>query len=136
LNDNTNGCDLDIKKRCDEIYSKFCTDDSDRKMEKAFAEVYQIIQRCTKQIRDTIPNSFMEFLKENMSVTWYINLDTSKELNALELLDETRTLISLVYRDFVVTAEKREELIKKDREELEALGMTYEDESLRDYFES
>lgn len=101
---------------------------------RAFAEVYQILQHSEDSVVKRIPNSFMMFLQEHLDKTWQGHLDFSKSLREMELLRETRIILSIVYRDFVCSESKRKELIEKDRIELEAAGLEYSDDSLRNYF--
>ena len=49
---------------------------------------------------------------------------------------DTRVLLSLVYRDFLCSETERKILVEKERKEVEAAGMIYEDESLRDLFKA
>lgn len=65
-------------------------------MERAYSETYQVLQHATQAIINLIPNSFMEFLRENMDVTWSGNLDFSKNLMEMDLLRDTRVLLSRV----------------------------------------
>lgn len=101
---------------------------------KALAEVHQILQHCSKDINKAIPQSFIKFLEENMDKTCQCNLDFSKRLNEMELLEETRTFLYLIRRDFLCSDAERTELVQKDKSEAEASGEVYEDFSLRDYF--
>lgn len=101
-------------------------------MRQAFAEVYLLIEHFDSSIKRLIPKSFVMYLYDNMDAAWRGRVDFSKELNDMELLKETRVLLSLIYRDFVCTDEERKELVEADRLELEKVGLTYEDNSLRD----
>ena len=101
---------------------------------QAFAEVYRVLRHCDKSIVELIPNSFMMFLRENMDKAWRGDLDFTKNLNSMNLLAETRAILSLVYRDFLCSDEERKELIEKDREEAKKAGWEYKDESLRELF--
>ena len=101
---------------------------------QVFAQIYQILQHSEESVLKRIPNSFMMFLQENLDETWQGQLDFSKSIREMELLRDTRLILSLVYRDFVCSESKRKELIEKDRIELEAAGLEYIDDSLRNYF--
>lgn len=105
-------------------------------MEQAYSETYQVLRHATLGIIKQIPNSFMDFLRKNMDATWSGNLDFSKNLMEMDLLWDTRVLLSLVYRDFLCSETERKILVEKERKEVEAAGMIYEDESLRDLFKA
>ena len=103
-------------------------------MKRAYAETYQILMHATQEVTLLIPTSFMEFLRENMDETRINHLDFSKNLMEMDLSRTTRVLLSLVYRDFLCSDVERKALVDKDREEIEAAGKVFEDESLRDLF--
>lgn len=103
-------------------------------MKRACAETYQILMYATQEVTLLIPTSFMEFLRENMDATRINHLDFSKNLMEMDLSRTTRVLLSLVYRDFLCSEVERKALVDKDREEIEAAGKVFEDESLRDLF--
>lgn len=103
-------------------------------MEQAYSETYQVLQHATLDIIKLIPNSFMDFLRKNMDEAWSGNLDFSKNLIEMDLLRDTRVLLSLVYRDFLCSETERKILVEKERKEVEAVGMIFEDESLKDMF--
>lgn len=108
--------------------------EEDRSIGRAYAETYQVLQHTTRSVFRMIPQSFMKFLHENMDKTAGRDLDFSKNLMEMDLLRDTRILLSLVYRDFLCSEEERKMLVEKERKECEAAGMTYDDESLRDMF--
>lgn len=103
-------------------------------MRQAFAEVYLLIEHFDSSIKRLIPKSFVMYLYDNMDAAWHGKLDFSKKLNDMELLKETRVLLSLLYRDFVCSDEERKELVERDRLEIEKAGFVYEDKSLRELF--
>lgn len=107
--------------------------DNEIDWKRAYSEVHQLLQHCGSFI-NTIPKSFTMFLYENMDKSWGGNLDFTKELDSMELLKETRILLSLIYRDFVCTDEERQVLVEAERLESEKAGIEYDDQSLRDLF--
>ena len=58
----------------------------------------------------------LEFLKENASKNYICNLDYSKKLNDMELKEETRGLLALMYEKYWCPEEEKEELKKKFNE--------------------
>ena len=46
------------------------------------------------------------------------DIDYSKNINEQNLLRDTRIILSLIYRDYICSEEKRQELIEKDRIEI------------------
>ena len=105
-------------------------------LEHAFSEVYQILLYTPNSIQMMIPLRFMKFLRENMDSTWRSNVDFSKKLNDMDLLRDTRVLLSLVYRDFLCSPEERKKLIDADRKTAMAEGWEFTDQSLMDMLRS
>ena len=103
-------------------------------MRQAFAEVFILLEHFDNSIKRLIPKSFVMYLYDNMDAAWRGRIDFTKKLNDMELLKETRVLLSLIYRDFVCTDEERQELVGADRLELEKAGMEHKDLSLRELF--
>lgn len=107
---------------------------NETRREQAYAEVYQVILHMEKGLQIMIPRKFIHFLRKNMDTQWGQKLDFSKNLNDMDLLQETRVLLSLVYRDFICSPEERMELIKKDKREAILGGWEYEFFSLTELF--
>lgn len=122
---------------CTDFNSSLMKENSEEQkpgMSQAFAEVYQVILHMENALQILIPRKFIQFLQKNMDAKWGRNLDFSKNINDMDLLQETRVLLSLVYRDFICTPEERAELIKKDKREAILGGWEYESSSLLDLF--
>lgn len=109
-------------------------EDTEPGIAQVFAEVNQVLLHMPRELQILIPRKFMSFLHDNMDATWGGKLDFSKDLNDMDLLEETRVLLSLVYRDFLCSPEEQEELIKKDKREAILGGWEYESFSLTELF--
>lgn len=101
---------------------------------QVLAEVNQVLLHMPRELQILIPSKFMEFLHDNMDAAWGDKLDFSKDLNDMDLLEETRALLSLVYRDFLCSPEEQDELIRKDKREAILGGWEYESFSLMELF--
>jgi len=88
---------------------------------KVFSEVYDIIYHMEKNLYKKIPKQFIHFIKENKDDNYIINIDYSKSINEQELLQQTRVMLSLIYRDYLCDEEERKELIEKDKKELKRI---------------
>lgn len=96
---------------------------------QSFSEVYDIVMHLEKKLYNKIPNSFIQMLKENKDENYKINIDYSKNINEQSLLRDTRIILSLIYRDYICSEEKRQELIEKDQIEIKE----YEDKLKEKY---
>ena len=79
---------------------------------EAFAETLEIIEHSKKEIKDKISPKFIELLKNNKSMNYKVNIDFSDENWIKKIKTETRILMGLIYRDYIVSPEEREKLIK------------------------
>ena len=84
---------------------------------EAFCEVYDIIKHMDKEMQEKIPNNFMNLIKENKALNYEFNIDYKKDIKN-QILRETKIILSLIYRDYLCSSEKREELLALDIEEI------------------
>lgn len=101
---------------------------------QSFTETYDIVMHLEKSLYNKIPNSFIQMLKDNKDDNYKVNIDYSKNINEQVLLKDTRVILSLIYRDYICSKEKRQELIEKDKIELkeyeERLNEKYDIENI------
>ena len=93
-------------------------------MNQSYSEVYDIIKHLDKKLYNKIPTGFIEMLKENMDKNYNVEIDYNKSINKQKLLKDTKIILSIIYRDYLCSEEKKKELIEKDKEDL----VRYEDE--------
>lgn len=89
---------------------------------KAYREVYEILKYIPKEDFEKIPKDFLETIETNMDKEYDYKIDETKNFEEQELLKETKAIISIIYQDYWVTEERKQELIKirrKQRENLE-----------------
>ena len=84
---------------------------------QAFTETYDVINHMSKEMQEKIPKSFINLIKENRDLDYKVNIDYSKDIKE-QLLKETKIILSLIYRDYLCSSEKREELLALDIEEI------------------
>lgn len=83
---------------------------------KAFKEVYILINDLSPELYLRIPKNFIEIVKSNMDEDYDITLE---ELNTNGYMEETETLMSLIFRDFICSDELNEKLIEYDKNQVE-----------------
>lgn len=87
-----------------------------REYEEAFAEVDEILQLMPIDLLIKIPLDFKKIISENKSK--YYKPKFKEPIEEQQLKYETKIILGLIYRDFLVTPEEREQLQAKDAEEL------------------
>ena len=84
---------------------------------QAFTEVLEVLEHSSRNIVEKIPIKFIEFLKENTDDEYIVDIDFSKPNWEDEVKEETQAILALIYRDYIVSPEKRNELIREEKEE-------------------
>ena len=98
---------------------------------QSFSEVYDIINHLEQKLYNKIPTSFIKMIKDNMDNAYKPQIDYSKSINKQELLEDTRTILSLIFSAYICSDEKKEELIYNDimelKKEKKTLEFNYDD---------
>ena len=85
---------------------------------KAFKELSEIIKFFPKNEYRKIPKSFIDFIEENMDNSYEYIVAHVDDFQNQEMLEETKILLSIVYRDFISSSEEQKQIIKKEKNEL------------------
>ena len=72
-----------------------------------------------KGIKSKIPSQFANFIDGNRDIHYKPDIDFTKSINQQNLLKETRTILSLIYRDYICDKDKKKELLEKDAQEIQ-----------------
>ena len=80
----------------------------------AMKEVLQYLKGIRKEDVDKIPKKFMNFLEENASKEYECQFDFAKPLKELDLLDETKGIITIIcYKCWCETEEQKQNFLEK-----------------------
>ena len=80
-----------------------------------FTEVYDIICHMDEKLRSKIPKRFIKIIKENRNLNYSVNIDYNQNISNWNIIYDTKVMLSVIYRDFLVDDKKRCELKKNDR---------------------
>lgn len=86
---------------------------------KAFSEIIEILNHTDKQLVEKIPDTFIKFLFENMDKEYKVEIDFFNENWDETILEETKAILALIYRDYIVSAEERDNLLIEEKRERE-----------------
>lgn len=86
----------------------------------AFAETYDIIKHSNNDIQSKISPKFMNLLISAKDNSYKVNIDYGKPLDE-QIQHETKVVLGIIYRDYLCTPEKRQELIRNETELLERI---------------
>lgn len=84
---------------------------------QAFAEVLEVLENTKQSIVEKIPEKFIIFLQENKDNNYVAKIDFSKSNWEEDIKKEAQAILALIYRDYIVSEEKRTKLLKEEQEE-------------------
>jgi len=79
-------------------------------MGQALAEVYDIIQHLDDNYKTKISKKMIDFLDNHKDSTYEVKIDYTKSIANQDLLQETRAILSILYRDYLCSKEEKEAL--------------------------
>lgn len=82
----------------------------------AYKEVYVILQNFDKSEFKLIPKSFINMLENNMNREYNFELDD--DFDKQELLQETKTILSYVYLNYLGTKEEKAKIKQKFKQDI------------------
>ena len=88
---------------------------------KSFSEVYDIINHLEENLLKKIPKSFIKIIEEQRDKTYKVNIDYSKNINEQALFRETKVILSLIYRDYIVEKDERKKLVDQENKRIQSL---------------
>lgn len=84
---------------------------------EAFTEVNEILKYLSEDLLKKIPKELIDNIKEKMSTSYILKYNNTKGINEQELKQETRAILSVIYRDYICNEDMKKEIIQKDRKE-------------------
>ena len=88
----------------------------EEKYKKALKEAYVILQKSPKEEFNKIPKTFLEFIEKNMNAYYEPKIDFGKNFEN-SVLEETLVILALIYREYLVTEEEKEEFIRNEEKQ-------------------
>lgn len=85
--------------------------------DKSLAEVYKVIDNLEYKEYNKIPKKFLNLLYKNMDKDYYLKTVIDEEFIDNKMSESAKEILALVYRDYLVTSEEREQLLKEESEE-------------------
>jgi hypothetical protein len=94
---------------------------ADNRNIQAFAEVYDILKHSEKEIYNKIPSDVINCITNNMDKEYKLHIDYNININKQNLLSDTRIILSLIYRDYLLNEEELK--IRKKHREIKKPGL-------------
>lgn len=84
---------------------------------RAFSEVIQILNHTDKEITEKIPQKFIDFLFKNTDDDYMTNINFNDDNWSNTITDDTKAILAMIYRDYIVSEDEKLELIKEEKAE-------------------
>ena len=82
---------------------------------KAYREVYEILKNISKEDFEKIPQDIIKTIKNNMDTEYEYKLKENVDFEEQNVLQETKALLAIIYRDYWATNIERERIIEKEQ---------------------
>lgn len=78
----------------------------------ALYQISEILNYVEKDLINKIPENLINYINQNKSKDYDWKIDTKLPLEKQELLQQTKEILTVIYRDYMCNASEREELDK------------------------
>ena len=85
--------------------------------EESLSEVYKIIEHLEYEEYNKIPKKFLDKMYENMDKDYYFKIIVDEDFVDNQITQNAKEILALIYRDYLVTPQEREQLLKEEAEE-------------------
>ena len=96
---------------------------------KTFADVSIIIKMMSKNMQEKINPNFIKLIEDNKDTEYISYIDSSIPLKNQKLNPDTKTLLALIYRDYLCSEDERKNLLISEKQEI----IKQEDETRKKY---
>lgn len=80
-----------------------------------YSEVWGILNNLPQVALRNIPEDILENIKRNCNKEYIFKYDIYKTLNEQNVLEETKTMIAILFRDYWATDKQKEKIILKEK---------------------
>ncbi len=89
------------------------------KYPKAYKQVIEILKYAPQEIVDKIPQKMIKTFKTNMDDKYDFKIDISKSFEEQDVLEETKAILTNIFRDYWATPEQKERILEKEKNDRE-----------------
>ena len=84
----------------------------------AYKEVIEILKHVPEEDVLKIPKEKLDFYKQNMDNNYEYKIDEEKEFENQDMLEETKAILAVIFRDYWANPYQREKILTKENQEL------------------
>jgi len=81
----------------------------------AYTEVYEILSYMPINYIKKLPIELLNLFEQKRNKDYKYCVNIKKKINEQDMLDETRSILAVLYRDFWSTPEKKEIILQKEK---------------------
>ena len=82
---------------------------------KAYKEVIEILKYIPQESVNKIPKTMLETFEKKMDKDYVFNVDINKSFEEQNLLEETKDIFAVIFRDYWATPYQRERIKAKEK---------------------
>ena len=82
---------------------------------KAYKEVIEILKYVPQESVNKIPKTMLETFEKKMDKNYVFNVDINKSFEEQNLLEETKDIFAVIFRDYWTTPYQRERIKAKEK---------------------
>lgn len=82
---------------------------------KAYKEVIEILKYVPQESMNKIPKTMLETFEKKMDKDYVFNVDINKSFEEQNLLEETKDIFAVIFRDYWATPYQRERIKAKEK---------------------
>lgn len=82
---------------------------------KAYKEVIEILKYVPQESVNKIPKTMLETFEKKMDKDYVFNVDINKSFEKQNLLEETKDIFAVIFRDYWATPYQRERIKAKEK---------------------
>ena len=84
---------------------------------KPYRELYEILKYLPDVYKKKIPLKFLVEIEEQMDTLYEYSIEHFEDFENQKMLDETKVLLAIVYRDYLASEEEKKEIFAREEEE-------------------
>lgn len=84
---------------------------------KAYKEITEILKYVPIETVKKIPQEMKDMFEDKKSKTYNFKIDTTKPFEEQELLEETKAILSNIFRDYLANDYQREKIIEMENQQ-------------------
>ena len=89
----------------------------------AYTEVFEILKYMPEEEKNKIPKDIIEYYMNNRDISYNFKIDTKKTFEEQILLEKTKIVLAILFRDYWATEEQRDKIKRKEQYDMYILEL-------------